>query len=113
MPVSRTKGTVRASKGFAIYRIIFGSVFLGLGVSQYLEYPNHSLPYFTLAIGALFFVYGVVALVAGKAIGSRVEMDTVAPSAAERLDELERLKTSGLISEQEYATKRQDILKDL
>ncbi len=63
MPTQQTKGTVRASKGFAIYRIIFGALFIGLGVNQLSRYPSGSqLPYFTLGIGALFLVYGLIAL---------------------------------------------------
>ncbi len=69
MPTQQTKGTVRASKGYAVFRIIFGLLFLGLGANQYSRYPsNNQLPYFTLAIGALFVGYGLVALFSAKTL---------------------------------------------
>jgi hypothetical protein len=34
-------------------------------------------------------------------------------SAEDRLDELERLKRRDMVTQEEYATKRQEILKDL
>jgi hypothetical protein len=113
MPIQRTKGVVSASKGYAVFRMIFGLFFIGLGVSQYQRYPGQQLPYFTLGIGILFLVFGVWALVARRTLGSRLELETEAPSAKERLDEIERLKTTGLITDQEYTAKRQEILKDL
>ncbi len=109
-----TRGTIRASKGYAVFRIIFGLLFLGLGMNQYSRYPSNSqLPYFTLGIGLLFIIYGAIALFAGKTLGNNVELETSTPAATERLAEITRLKTNGLISDQEYAAKRQEILKDL
>jgi hypothetical protein len=114
MPTQKTLGTVRASKGYAFFRIIFGLLFLGLGVNQYSRYPSGSqLPYFTLGIGLLFLVYGLIAMFAGKTIGNKVELETLVPSATDRLAEITRLKESGAISEKEYEAKRQEILKDL
>jgi hypothetical protein len=105
---------VRASKGFAVFRIIFGLLFLWLGFDQYSRYPATSqLPYFTLAIGALFVGYGLWALFAKRSLGSNIELETETPSATDRLAEITRLKTSGLITEQEFEAKRQEILKDL
>ena len=66
-----------------------------------------------MAMGALFIGYGIVALVAKRTLGNRVELETEAPSATERLAEITRLKTDGLISEQEFEAKRQEILNDL
>jgi len=113
MPVQRSRGTVRASKGYAVFRIILGLIILGLSVNQYSQYPSSQLAYFTFAIGALLVAYGVWAFFAKRSLGNKFELETEAPSAAERLAEITRLKTSGLISEQEFEAKRQEILKDL
>jgi len=114
MPIQRTRGTVRASKGYAVFRIIFGMLFVGLGMNQYSRYPAGSqLPYFTLAIGALFICYGVWALVAKRTLGNKVELETEVPSASDRLAEITRMKAGGLISDQEFENKRQEILKDI
>jgi hypothetical protein len=113
MAIQRTRGTVRASKGYAVFRILFGLLFIGLGVNQYSRYPSGQLPYFTLGIGVLFLVYGIWALFATRTLGNRVELETEAPSASERLAEITRMKAGGLISEQEFEAKRQEILKDL
>ncbi|HEX4139167.1 MAG TPA: SHOCT domain-containing protein [Candidatus Methylacidiphilales bacterium] len=114
MPAQRTQGTVRANKSYAVFRLIFGLLIFGLGLNQFSRYPSGSmLPYFSLAVGVLFIVYGLMALFAGKAVGTTVDIQTEVPSATERLAEITRLKQSGLISDQEFEAKRQDILKDL
>ena len=96
-----------------MFRIIFGLLFIGLGINQYSRYPSGQISYFTFAIGALFVSYGVWALFAKRSLGSKFELETEAPSATDRLAEITRLKTSGLISDQEFEAKRQEILKDL
>ena len=114
MPAQRTQGTVRANKSYAVFRLIFGVMIFALGVDQYSRYPSGSLlPYFSLGAGTLFIVYGLLALFASKVIGTKVDIQTEVPSATERLAEITRLKNEGLITEQEYDAKRQDILKDL
>jgi len=40
-------------------------------------------------------------------------LETFAPSVEDRLDELERLKRRNMVTPEEYAAKRQEILKDL
>jgi hypothetical protein len=113
MPIQRTRGTVRASKGYAIFRIIFGLLFIGLGFNQLTRYPATGVPMFSFAIGALFTGYGIWALVAKKSLGNKFELETEAPTPTERLAEITKLKTDGLISDQEYEAKRQEILKDV
>ncbi len=104
---------MRASKGYAVFRIIFGLIFLGLGYNQYSRYSGSQLPYFTFAIGGLFVAYGVWALFARRTLGNKIELETETPSATERLAEIARLKAGGLITDQEFEAKRQEILKDL
>ena len=113
MPTQQTRGTVRTSKGFALFRIIFGLLFLGLGFDQYSKPYTTHLSYFTLGIGGLFVVYGLLAFFGSKSIGSKVDLETAVPSATDRLAEITRLKSSGLISDQEFEAKRQEILKDV
>jgi len=111
MPNS-TRGTIRASKGYAIFRVIFGALFIVLGVDLRSRAPEGShAGYFTLAIGALFLGFGMVALLSPKTLGTKVDLTN--PTATERLAEITRLKAGGLISDQEFETKRQEILKDL
>jgi hypothetical protein len=114
MAIQRTRGTVRASKGYAVFRIIFGVLLLGLGMNQYSRFSGSSgLPYFSLTMGALFIGYGIWALVAKRTLGNRVELETEVPSTEERFAEITRLKANGVITEQEFEAKRQEILKDL
>jgi hypothetical protein len=106
------RGTIRASKGYAVFRIVFGLIFIGLGVDQqFHEGPNGHISYFTLGIGALFVGYGFVALLTPKTFGTKLDIES--PTATERLTELTRLKSEGLLSDSEYETKRQEILKGL
>ena len=110
--MARTKGTIRASKGYAIFRLIFGLVFIGLGVSQYQRGgPFTNTAYVSFFIGALFAGYGIVALISSKSLGAQIEMETASPT--ERLNELSQLKASSTITEAEYEAKRQEILKDI
>lgn len=113
MAIQRTRGTIRASRGYAVFRIIFGLFFIGLGVNQYQRFPNNQLPYFTFGIGGLFVAYGVWALFARRTLGNRIDLETEVPPAADRLAEITKLRDDGLISAEEYEAKRQEILKDL
>jgi uncharacterized membrane protein len=111
MPV-KARGTVRSSKAYAVFRIIFGLVFLGLGINQYQTggaFSNVAAVSFFIA--ALFIGYGVIALVFRKKIGSSFEVETTTPT--ERLEELSKLRANGVITEAEYEAKRQEILKDI
>ncbi len=108
----RTRGTIRASKGYAIFRLVFGLIFIGLGFSQYQRGgPFVNTAYVSFLIGALFAGYGVIALFSSKSLGAQIEMEAATPT--ERLNELSQLKASGTISDAEFEAKRQDILKDL
>jgi hypothetical protein len=111
MPMN-TRGTVRASKAYAVFRLIFGFVLAGIGISQYQRggaYVHAAMV--SLILGALFIGYGFFALLFRKKIGSQFEVEISTPT--ERLLELDKMKQGGLISETEYAAKRQEILKDL
>ncbi len=111
MPMN-TRGTVRASKAYAIFRLVFGLAFLGIGINQYQRGgPYVHAAMISFLIAALFIGYGLFALFFSRKFGSRFEMETSTPT--ERLAELEKMKGSGLVSQTEYDSKRQEILKDL
>jgi hypothetical protein len=114
MPNRQTQGVIRPNKGYAAFRIVFGLFFVGLGINQFSHFPSDSfLPYFSLGIGILFIVFGIFALFGSKAAGNRIDLQTTGPSTTDRLAELLKLKNDGLISADEYETKRQEILKNL
>jgi hypothetical protein len=111
MPMN-TRGTIRASKAYAVFRLIFGIALAGIGISQYQRgdaYMHAAMISFVLA--ALMIGYGIFGLFFRQSIGSRIELETATP--AERLLELDKMKQGGLVSETEYTAKRQEILKDL
>jgi hypothetical protein len=111
MPMN-TRGTVRFSKANAIFRLLFGLTFACIGVSQYIlggPYLHAAMISFVIAV--LFIGYGLFALFFSKKIGSSIELETATPT--ERLNELQKMKEGGLISEKEFDSKRQEILKDL
>ena len=111
MPV-KARGTIRSSKAYSVFRIIFGIVFLGLGISQYRRggpFLNTAMVSFFIAV--LFIGYGIFALLFRKKIGSSFEVETLSPT--ERLDELSKLRANASITEAEYEAKRKDILNDL
>ncbi len=111
MPMN-TRGTVRASNANAIFRLVFGIAFVGIGVNQYQRggpYMHAAMVSFVIAV--LFVGYGLFALFFNKKIGSTFEMET--STSTERLSELQKMKESGLISQTEFESKRQEILKNL
>jgi threonine/homoserine/homoserine lactone efflux protein len=103
MPNS-TRGTIRANKGDVLFRMLIGLLFIGFGVDSYYSRASTDshANLITIAIGALFLCYCAVTIFFPNT-----------PTATERLADIRRLKTNGLISEEEYAAKRQEILKDL
>jgi hypothetical protein len=87
---AKTTGTIRANKPYAVFRIVFGVVFLGVGISQYERggpFVHTAMVSFLIAV--LFIGYGVVALVFNRKIGSKFEIDSAGPT--ERLAELAKL----------------------
>ncbi len=66
-----------------------------------------------LGIGSI--VIGILQFTGKAKFGRVIEAETsdFAKTAEDRLDELERLKRRDMVSPEEYAAKRQEILKDL
>jgi hypothetical protein len=106
-----TKGKVRSSRGNAIFRCVLGLPFIGMGVNAIIAYGDHVFGLLMIFTGVLFSGHGAVGLIAGKKLDSTIEMETC--STRDRLDQLDALKAEGRVSVEEYAAKRQEILKDL
>ncbi len=106
-----TKATVR-NQGACIFRILFGLFILGLGIHRYWQYGGPSdVALFTIGIGVISIAYGAY----GFLLGNKVEVvtPTSTGTSTERLAEIVKMKDTGLISQQEFESKRQEILKDL
>ena len=102
---------VRSSRGNAIFRCLLGLPFIGMGVNAIAVYGDHVFGLLMIFAGVLFSGHGAVGLLAGKKLDSAIEMDTC--STRDRLDQLDALKNEGRVTPEEYAVKRQEILKDL
>jgi hypothetical protein len=108
MPV-KARGTIRSSKAYSVFRIIFGIVFLGLGISQYRRggpFLNTAMVSFFIAV--LFIGYGIFALLFRKKIGSSLRL-----KPSRRRSVWTKLRANASITEAEYEAKRKDILNDL
>jgi hypothetical protein len=106
-----TQATVR-NRGASVFRILFGLAFLGLGIYRHsVEGAPPDAGLFSIGIGLLFFVYGLYAFF----VGNKVQIQTPAQNATstDRLGQILKMKNEGLITEQEFEAKRQEILKDL
>lgn len=116
----RRRVTYRPSRATGILGTVMGGVFVLIGI--FFAIPNAG------ALGVLWtlFAVAITAFNAYNAFGKkyvgpeiRIEEDgaedaPAAPAgAAERLRELEGLRAQGLITEEEYARKRQEILSEL
>ena len=113
----RRRVTYRPSRATGILGTVMGGVFVLIGI--FFAIPNAG------AFGVLWtlFAVAITAFNAYNAFGKkyvgpeiRIEEEGAedAPAgAAERLRELEGLRAQGLITEEEYAQKRQEILSEL
>ena len=116
----RRRVTYRPSRATGILGTVMGGVFVLIGI--FFAIPNAG------ALGVLWtlFAVAITAFNAYNAFGKkyvgpeiRIEEEgaedaPAAPAgAAERLRELEALRAQGLITEEEYARKRQEILSEL
>ena len=117
----RRRVTYRPSRATGILGTVMGGVFVLIGI--FFAIPNAG------AFGVLWtlFAVAITAFNAYNAFGKkyvgpeiRIEEEgaedapAAAPAgAAERLRELEELRAQGLITEEEYARKRQEILSEL
>lgn len=132
----RRRVTYRPSKAQGIFGMVWGGVFILIGL--FVAVPTFG-PFgllWTIAAIAITAMNGYQAFgktYAGPEInieeedpgrpgetppfspdaGGHNHISSVGPSAQTRLEQLETLKGAGLITEQEYRQKRQEILKEL
>ncbi len=60
---AKARGTIRSSKAYAVFRIVFGLAFLGIGISQYQRGgPFLHAAVVSFIIAVLFIGYGILAL---------------------------------------------------
>jgi hypothetical protein len=101
--------------------ILLSSLTLAIIIASILRaFPSRDVFWIFMGIfSAAFFLFiGLVGLVAIRRLRSSLKSDSSAQfawqnSVEDRLDELERLKRRDMVTPEEYAAKRQEILKDL
>jgi len=113
-------GSLRNNEFFGLtsfLRMVLGLAFLGIlffklfaliswGVSGIVLFL------FLLAVGSGYTLHHLIRLCVGEEPASGADM-AESRSVEDRLDELERLKRREMVTPEEYAAKRQEILKDL
>ena len=123
--MSRKRITYRPSKGQGVFGIVFGAMFILIGI--FVAIPNFGLfglLWTGIAVGIT--VMNAVQAFGKKNMGPRIEIeeDPSAPQAPpvqgaaglspqDRLEQLETLKEAGLLTEEEYRAKRTEILEQL
>lgn len=84
------------------------------GINAWTEYSNNYK--FILIVGSIILVVGIILLIAGlmgqiSSENTNIhEAHTIEFDVTEKLKKLEELKTTGLITEEEFAEKRKDLL---
>ena len=117
-----TKGRVRPSKPVSVIAMIFGLVFVVIGVSTVIPNFGGFGVIWTLAAAGIVVYYAINAFSEHGVAEEVVEFDTPAQSkpdappkgsTEERLKKLEELKGKGFLSDDEYKEQRKKILGDL
>lgn len=129
-----TKTEKAMVRGIGVFHAIFGTVFALIGLSALPHAGLFSLIFVTA--GGFFAVNGaLIALGKGGLVGRSYQIETeteeepefpdappvethdhipsIALDAKQRLEQLESLKSAGLIDDREYREKRQEILRGL
>ena len=129
-----TKTEKAMVRGMGLFHAIFGTLFALIGLSALPQAGLFSLIFVTA--GGFFAVNGaLIALGKGGLVGRSYQIETeteeepefpdappvethdhipsVALDAKQRLEQLESLKSAGLIDDREYREKRQEILRGL
>jgi uncharacterized membrane protein len=100
------------NRGWALFSLLSGTCLLFGAIPRYLAGGPHANAHIvSIVFGILLVVYGLYGVFFKRV--SKDQMLTESKTTSDRLMELDGLKTKGLITEQEYAAKRQEILKDL
>ena len=129
-----TKAEKAMLRGMGLFHAIFGTLFALIGLSALPHAGLFSLIFVTA--GGFFAINGaLIALGKGGLVGRSYQIETeteeepefpdappvethdhipsVALDAKQRLEQLESLKSAGLIDDREYREKRQEILRGL
>ena len=95
----------------SICMVVSGSLLVYSGNSLLEKLP----PFLNIVVGSLIFRQGIQYIRFGFTPNSNYSVTNggASPSVEDRLDELERLKRRDMVTPEEYAAKRQEILKDL
>jgi hypothetical protein len=123
----KTAATIQPTRSAGVAMAILGVVILFVvlpfSVFGLLNF-NTNLPILFFVVPVVMGFIGIGSIVAGVLqftgkvkFGRVIEAETSIPdktqSSENRLDELERLKRRDMVTPEEYAVKRQEILKDL
>jgi hypothetical protein len=116
------KGTVKPGKAVSIIAMIFGLVFVVMGIATVIPNFGDFGVIWTLAAAAIVIYYAINAFSKHGVAEKVVEIDTLAQSKPdappkssieERLKKLEELKGKGLLNDDEYKEQRKKIIGDL
>ena len=112
----RRRVTYRPNKGQAVFAGIVGLIFVGIGLIVVIP----AFGPFGIAVGST--VMSFYQAFGKKYVGPEIRIEDEdappasppsAPSVSERLEQLESLRADGLITQEEYQAKREEILKEL
>jgi hypothetical protein len=117
---TRSAGVAMAILGFVILFFVAVPVLLFV----LMNYSDRGLPVLFLVVPVVMGLIGLSGIVAGVLqftgkvkFGRQIQAETSLSdkelTSEDRLDELERLKRRDMVTPDEYAAKRQDILRDL
>lgn len=113
----RMRVTQRPGKAGGILGLVFGAVFVLLGITVAIpSFGPFGILWTVLALAIT--VYNGYLAFGGKYVGPEISIETEGEPAESgdikgRLEKLEELYNSGLINYEEYERKRQDIINEL
>ena len=110
---------VKPNKASGVLGMVFGAVFIGIGLFVAIPVFGAFGILWTLAAVAITGYNAYIAFSGAGAYSIEMEDDAAAPGTGapmdfeEKLQKLQRLYDQRLITQEEYETKRQEILKEL
>ena len=118
----KRKVTYRPSKAQGAFSMVVGIIFVLIGIVAVVPSAGPFGVLWTLIAAGITIVNGYQTFGKGY-VGPQIEIEEgeeetkgekrARSDAKQRLEQLESLRSAGLISDQEYRQKRQEILKDL
>ena len=117
----RRRVTYRPNKGQAVFAGIVGLIFVGIGLFMVIPALGpFGILWTLIAVGST--VMSFYQAFGKKYVGPEIRIEDEdappasppsAPSVSERLEQLESLRADGLITQEEFQAKREEILKEL